>query len=71
MKWIAIILLAIALLGCESDAEVIATPDYATETCVKGHQYVIIVYYVGYKGFLGLAPIFNDDGLPKRCKEDM
>jgi len=73
MKILLTILLGIALTSCMSDQEygskIAQNPDSETIRCIQGHKYIILNYHAPYLGYMSMAPLFNDDGIPVKCNK--
>lgn len=75
MQYLLILLLAI-ILGCDTGKDfgedVIAAPDVTDIVCIEGHEYIISVYtsWGQQRGYMGMAPIFDENGKPKKCTKE-
>ena len=65
-KFLSILLFILMLSGCYSHEN---PPEYKAIECIEGHRYVIYKTSVPYRGYMGMAPLFNKEGKPIQCEK--
>lgn len=68
MKLISIILVICSSLIASCNVRVRSRDKNSKKyLCIKGHEYVILNYSAGQRGYGYMAPIFDKNGKPFKC----